>query len=411
MTATPVPLRRNRDFLLLWSGLAVSVLGSRISATAYPLLVLALTGSPADAGLVGFLATLPWLLFQLPAGALVDRWDRRRVMLVADAARGLALASVVAALATGRLALWQLMVVAFLEGTLFVFFNLAEHAAVRHVVPRTQLPTALSQNEARVRGAGLLGQPLGGVLFDLGRAMPFLADALSYAVSFVSVSLIRSRFRDETEEEPGALRRLPSEIGEGVAWLWNQPFLRAASILVAGSNFLFQALSLTLIVVVRDGGASGSTIGIMLAGAGAGGVLGSLAAPWLQRRLTGKAVVIGANWVWAVFLPAMLLTQNPYALGALYAAMAFVGPAWNVVIGAYQLSITPDRLLARVSSVETLVAYGAIPLGSLAGGFAVQALGGLGAIAALAGWMIVVALAATATPSIRRAPRLLPASA
>jgi MFS family permease len=159
-------------------------------------------------------------------------------MLVADAARGLALASVVAALATGRLALWQLMVVAFLEGTLFVFFNLAEHAAVRHVVPRTQLPTALSQNEARVRGAGLLGQPLGGVLFDLGRAMPFLADALSYAVSFVSVSLIRSRFRDETEEEPGALRRLPSEIGEGVAWLWNQPFLRAASILVAGSNFL-----------------------------------------------------------------------------------------------------------------------------------------------------------------------------
>jgi predicted MFS family arabinose efflux permease len=166
-----------------------------------------------------------------------------------------------------------------------------------------------------------------------------------------------------------------------------------------------------LIVVVRDRGASGSTIGIMLAGAGAGGVLGSLAAPWLQRRLTGKAVVIGANWVWAVFLPAMLLTQNPYALGALYAAMAFVGPAWNVVIGAYQLSITPDRLLARVSSVETLVAYGAIPLGSLAGGFAVQALGGLGAIAALAGWMIVVALAATATPSIRRAPRLLPASA
>jgi predicted MFS family arabinose efflux permease len=405
------PLRRNRDFTLLWTGLAVSVLGSRISATAYPLLVLALTGSAADAGLVGFLATLPWLLFQLPGGALVDRWDRRRVLLVADAVRGVALASVVAALLLDRLELPYLMAVAFLEGTLFVFANLAEHAAIRHVVAREQLPDALARNEARVRGAGLLGQPIGGFLFDLGRALPFVADAVSYVISFAMVTLIHSRFREEEPEERAALGRLPAEIAEGVAWLWRQPFLRATAILVAGSNFMFMALTLILIVVVRNAGASGATVGLMLAGAGAGGVAGSLVAPWLQRRVTGRVVVIGANWVWALSVPGMLVTQSPYVLGALYAAMAFVGPAWNVVIGAYQLAITPDRLVARVSSVETLVAYGAIPLGSLAGGLLTESLGGVTAIAVLAGWMGFLALAAAAAPSIRRAPPLAPATA
>lgn len=406
-----VPLRRNRDFTLLWSGLAVSVLGSRISATAYPLLVLGLTGSAADAGVVGFLATLPWLLFQLPAGALVDRWDRRRVLLTSDVVRCLALASVVAAVALDRIFLPHLMVVAFVEGTLFVFANLAEHAAIRHVVARQQLPAALAQNEARVRGAGLLGQPIGGALFDLGRALPFLADAISYVFSFATVSLIRSRFREDEPGERVSLRRLPSEIAEGIGWLWRQPFLRATAVLVAGSNFLFSALTLILIVVVRENGGSGATIGLMLAGAGGGGVLGSLVAPWVQRHLSGRVVVIGANWVWAAFLPAMLITENPYVLGALYAVMAFVGPAWNVVIGAYQLSITPDRLLARVSSAETLVAYGAIPLGSLAGGLLVESLGGGTAIAALAGWMGFLAIAAVAAPSIRRAPPLVPAAA
>ena len=143
VATAPVPLRRNREFVLLWTGLVVSTLGSRVSATAYPLLVLALTGSPADAGLAGFLATLPYLVFQLPAGAVVDRVDRRRLMIVCDAGRAAALASLVAALATGRLALAQVMVVAFLEGTLFVVFNLAETAAVQQVVPSEQLPAAL----------------------------------------------------------------------------------------------------------------------------------------------------------------------------------------------------------------------------------------------------------------------------
>src|SRR6266436_6068416 len=124
----PPPLRRNRDFILLWSGQAVSTIGTRVSSLAYPLLVLALTHSPAKAGIVGFAQALPYMLFYLPAGALVDRWNRKRVMLIADAGRALALGSLALVLAFGSLSLAQIIVVAFVEGSLFVFFSLAESA-------------------------------------------------------------------------------------------------------------------------------------------------------------------------------------------------------------------------------------------------------------------------------------------
>jgi predicted MFS family arabinose efflux permease len=396
-----VPLRRNRDFALLWSGMAVSVLGSRISTIAYPLLVLALTDSPARAGFVGFLATLPYLAFQLPAGALVDRWNRKSVMVACDVGRGVALASVVLALWLDAITLAHIMAVAFVEGTLFVFYNLAQSAAVRNIVPLEQLPQALAQNEARERGAVLLGQPVGAILFGVARWVPFLADALSYVASLLTLALIRKEFQ---ADRPRERRRLTAEVWEGVVWLWRQSFLRDTALLVAGSNLLFQALFLIVIVIAREQGASATVIGVMLAGFGLGGVLGSLAAPAIQRGLPMNRVVIGANWVWAVLVPAIAIAPNPYVLGGILALMAFVGPAWNVVVGAYQLAITPDRLLARVSSAETLVAYGAIPLGSLAAGLLLEGLGTVPATLALAAWMLALAVAATASPSIRNAP-------
>lgn len=405
----PTPLGRNRDFLLLWGGMAVSVLGSRISTIAYPLLVLALTGSPARAGLVGFLATLPYLVFQLPAGALVDRWNRKRLMIACDVVRAVALGSVVAALWLDALTLVQLGLVAFVEGTAFVFYNLAQSAAVRHVVHPTQLASALGRNEARERAAGLLGAPLGGILFGVGRSVPFLVDALSYLVSLATLLLIRKDF--QAPAQGVRTTRMLGEVKEGVVWLWHQPFLRATAFLVAGSNMLFSALVLVLIVIARDGGASSAQIGLMLSGAGLGGVLGSVLAPWLEQRLSMKWVVIGANWVWALLMPLMVVAPGPLALGAIFAGMAFVGPVWNVAIGAYQLTITPDRLLGRVTSAETLLAYGAIPLGSLAAGLLLETLGARSATIAIAAGMLLVAVAATASRGVRAAPSLREARA
>jgi predicted MFS family arabinose efflux permease len=402
-TQPPLPLRRNRDFTLLWTGLAVSTLGSRISSTAYPLLVLAVTGSAADAGIVGFLQWVPFLLFQLPAGALVDRWDRKRVMVASDVVRLLALLSLAVALLGHRVSLAQIMIVAFLEGCGHVFFELSEQGAVRQVVSPLQLPDALARNEARNRGAALVGRPTGGVLFGLGRAVPFLVDVLSYLVSIACVLLIRTRFQEERVAER---RNLPAEIAEGFRWLWSHAFLRTTLLLVASSNAVFQAAFIVVIVIAKEHGASPAEIGLMLGGAGLGGLAGALAAPWLQRRLPAKGIVIGANWVWAALVPLFALATNPYVLGAIFALTAFVGPAWNVIIGSYQLSLIPDRVLARVMSVDLLFAYGAIPLGALGGGLLSAWLGGGTAALVLAAVIVATAIVASASPAIRRAPTL-----
>jgi MFS family permease len=398
-------LRRNRDFMLLWSGQLVSALGSAITTIAFPLLVLAVTGSPAQAGLVGFAGTLPFLLFQLPAGGLVDRWDRRRTMLVADAARGVALGSVAVAYAAGALTVAQIVVVAFVEGTMFVLFTVAEGAALPHVVAPEQLPAALANNEARTRGATLVGQSLGGVLFGLGAAVPFLLDALSYVASLVSLLFIRRSLQEE--RAPAAERpALHREIAQGLGWLWRQPFLRAAALLVAGSNFVFQAMVLVVIVLAQDRGASSAMIGVIMGMLGAGGLLGAVVAPWINGHVHARNVVVGVNWVWALLLPAIALAPWPLAIGVVIAGMAFFGPAWNVVIGSYSLALTPDALRGRVKGVQGLVAWGPIPLGSLLGGALLQWAGGFTATMVLAVVMLAVAVAATLSPAVRHAPSL-----
>lgn len=381
----------------------MSMLGSRITGTAYPLLVLALTGSAAMAGLVGFLAMLPHLLFQLPGGVLVDRWERRTVLLAADAGRALAIGSLVLGLALGELSIAWIGAVAFVEGSLSVFFHLAETGAVRNVVAPTQLTAALAATEARGRAAGLLGRPLGGILFDLGRAVPFVADAASYVVSFACVSLIRTPLQEA--REPRTLGFL-GEVLEGMRWLWGQHFIRATVLAVASTNFLFQALTLTVIVMLTEQGSSGTAVGLVLGGMGLGGVLGSLAATRVQRRLRPQAVVVWANWIWALLIPLVILEPPAYLLGPLLVAIGVVGPIWNVVVVSYELAIVPDRLIARVRGAVMLIAWGTIPLGALTGGLLLEWIGPAATAAAVSVVMILTAAALHAAPSVRHAPPL-----
>jgi MFS family permease len=140
--APPPSLWRNRDYMLLWGGQAISSLGSSASGVVFPLLVLEITRSPAIAGIMGALFSIPYLIFSLPVGALIDRWDRKRVMMLCDGARALNLASVPLAMLFNALTVWQLFANAFIEGSLFVFFSISESAALPRVVPKTQLPAS-----------------------------------------------------------------------------------------------------------------------------------------------------------------------------------------------------------------------------------------------------------------------------
>src|SRR5581483_868854 len=150
--------------------------------------------------------------------------------------------------------------------------------ALPHVVRPEHLAQAIAQNQARQQGAGVVSRPLGGALFALGRPVPFLFDAVSYAASFVSLLFVRSSFQ-EARERPAT--RLRAEIAEGVHWLWRQPFLRATTFLIAGTNFGHAALGLAVIVRARALGASSTEIGLMLALFAAGALVGSALAPWV----------------------------------------------------------------------------------------------------------------------------------
>ena len=400
---TAESLRRNRDFQILWSGQVVSALGSRMSGVAFPLLVLALTSSPAKAGATLFAGALPLLLFTLPAGAYVDRVDRKRLMLACEAARFAALGTVPLALWAGRLTFAHILVVAFVDGTAYVFFEVAERAALRQVVPPRQLPAAIAQNQAREYTALLLGQPLGAVLFGAARAAPFVVDAVSYLASAASLLLIRTRLQETREPAAPNLRR---EIAEGVRFLWRQPLLRTAALLATGNDLALNSLYLVLLVLAKERGASAALIGAMFAFFGVGGVLGAIVAPVASRSLSPRMIVVGAVWAITLLVPLLLVVPGAVPLGVIYGAMFVALPAWNAVLGAYRVALVPDRLQGRVQSVSTLAALGVVPFGALGMGFLLEGAGTTPAIAAVFALMLVVSTAAALSRSLRDAPRL-----
>jgi predicted MFS family arabinose efflux permease len=374
------------------------MLGSRATTLAYPFLILSLGYSAAAAGAVGFVATLPYLLFQLPAGVWVDRVDRRRLMIGCDVVRCAGVALLALLIAFGWASLWQIAVVAFVEGTMFVVFTAAERSAIANVVPAEQLTDALSLNEARTRAAGLLGAPLGGLLFGLGRVVPFVFDAVSYLASLVTLSLIRSELQGPREEREHNFRR---ELVEGFGWLREHRFLLDSTVSVSLGNLVVRASQLLVIVLATRHGIAPALVGIMLATAGLGGVLGSLIAPRFQRACSPRDVVIGASLAWAVLFPLFTGTTNPYVFGFAWGGAALVGAVWNVVLGSYQLSITPDDLRGRVSSIGSLFGYGAFAVGSLVSGALISVVGTGGATWVLRVAIVAVAAATIVDPHIR----------
>jgi MFS family permease len=401
--SSPNPLRANRDFRLLWFGQTVSVLGSRVSAFALPYLVLTLTDSPARAGVVAFAAGLPLLLWQLPAGGLVDRWDRKRTMIWCDLGRGVVIASIALALWAEHLTFTQVAIVAFVEGSLFVFFNLAQNAAIPNVVSGEQLGRALAQNEAGARGAALAGGPIGGLLFGISQALPFVVDGLSFVVSIGSIAATRTDFRTEPRTDRDTFVR---EVAEGFRWLWQNRFLRATSLLFAGGNFIVNAVILAVLVVSRGRGADPLETGVILSFIGVGALLGALVAAWAQRHIRPRLIIVGINWIFAVLVAAMAVPQRPILIGPIIGLLAFSVPTLTVLVSTYELSLIPDRLLGRVESVILLLAWGSIPFGSLIAGSLLEWLGFTPALLALGGLMALVALGATISPAIRNIPPL-----
>lgn len=395
----PVPLRRNRDFVLYQSGQFLSLFGSGISRIAYPLLALALTGSAAKTGYVGAVEFAPFVLLAVPAGVAADRFDRRRVMIASDVVAAGALGALAAAVLGGHGRYWLILVVAFLDSAASTFFASAGSGAIKAVVPQPQLADASSITMARGSIVRLGSPPVGGAIFALSRGLPFLADALSYAFSTASVLLMRTPFQEE--REPGAR----THFREGFAYFWGIPFLRATIGMIAASNLIAVGAPIAVIILAHRHGLSSVAIGSFVALQGSTLLAGSIFSPLLRRIFPMRAILLSEFWMGLVYAP-FVAYPNIYVLAVVASLHAFWFPNTDSAIAAYSYTLIPDRLLGRTLAASTTLRAATAPVGPLLMGLLLAHSSPRVAVAALAAPVVLAAVLGTASPALRELPSL-----
>ena len=394
-------LSKNRDFTVLWIGDTVSELGSALSMFAFPLIAYALSGSALTAALVeaaylgGLCATL------LPAGVLADRVDRKRIMLVSSATGCAAYTSLAVAGATGSLTLPHLVVVALVAGVAAGAFNPAQLSAIRSVVATDDLPTALSQNQARQHVASLLGGPLGGALYAVTRWLPFAVDAITFAVACATVSRVR------TDLSAPRRRREPllQQLGEGFRFIWRRPFFRTLTAWSALTNLVTNAIFFVVLLRMITEGVPAAQIGLVSMAAGLGGVLGAALAPSLIHRMpTGRLTVL-IGWMCCLPLVPLTVSSSVWTACASTFFLLLLNPVGNAGISSYRMAVTPAHLQGRIGSTSQFASMSVMPLAPLLGGYLLEHQGGTTAITALVVASALLAVLLTSSRSIRSVPR------
>jgi hypothetical protein len=388
--------------MLLQTGQMLSNVGTQTTSIAYPLLVLAITHSPAKAGIVAFARNLPLALFALPAGLAADRWNRRRLMIAADVVRALAMGALATTILLDRVTFWEVVVIAFVQGFASTVFLGARPGALRAVVPAQQLPAATATETGRQAAVLLAGPPLGGVLFGLSRALPFVVDTLSYAFSTLSLLAMRTPFQQEREPHVESLR---ARLAEGFHFVWSQPFLRTCALLFGLANFIAPGLLFAVVVIGKQQGLSAGEVGALVAVFGGCLLLGSFLSPVVRRLLPVRAVLLLELWTW-VGCALFLIWPNVYVLTASLLPSALAIPSTDSVVHGYRIAMTPDRLLGRAESVRSTISVLIVPLGPLVAGALLGASSARATIAVFAAAGLVLAVWGTLSPSIRMAPSL-----
>jgi MFS family permease len=367
-------LWRHRNFLLLWSGQSVSEMGSSVTQLALPLTaVVVLRASTFQVGLLTSAATLAFALIALPAGALVDRWAKRRLMIWCDVARMVIIGSVPLAAALGALTLGQLYAVAVTAGVGTVFFDVAYQSYLPEVVHREHLVEGNGKLGATQAFAQVTGPGLGGALTGLaGAARALAADSISYAVSVASLLAmnVREEARPAGGGRPGTTLR--AEIAEGLSFVLRHPVLRKIVACTGTANlFGSMGVALEIVFLVRVLRVRPADTGLLIAVASLGGVAGGLLAGRLGRRI-GSARIIWYSMLVLGFPQLLIPLAAPgWRIAAFPVGMAFFSfsaVVYNVAQVSYRQAICPPRLLGRMNAAVRWVVWGTLPLGGVIGG-------------------------------------------
>jgi MFS family permease len=367
----------NRDFLILWSSQVTSVLGGQMAGLAYPLLILALTHSPSKAGLVPLFWTAPFVLFGLPAGALVDRWNRKTVMLVCDTIRMLGVLSLPLAYFLGFLSVPLVYAAALAEGVGFCFFNLAEISALTQVVTKTQLPHAMAMNEGGYAATSTVGPGAAGGLISLmrsqiaGTILVFIVDGVSYMASLVGLASMRTPFQQSRSDKPQS--SILAEVKEGLEFIWAKKRIRTVATWSAWNALIYGGFQLSVIILIEHHFHRGAgTIGPIFSAGGIGGVIGAVIAPRIHKKFRFGYLLMAIVALQGVFTFVLANAASLIVLAVTNMFLQMGNPVWNVTQMTYRLSVIPDQLQGRVNACYRLLIFVAFPVGSAIGGILLE---------------------------------------
>ena len=371
MTADHGPL--GATFWRMYVATASSDLADGIGRTALPLAAAAYTRNPVTiAGLTSF-TFLPWLLFALPSGALIDRMDRRKAMAAANAVRAVAVGALTVVVLADAGSVAVLYAVAFLLGAAETVYDSAVRALLPQVVGAHQLDRANSLITVEEGlGQTFVGAPLGSVLFAVAISLPFLLNTVGFVLAVVLILTVRGNYRPTRAPEVTTIR---ADIGEGVRWLRRHALLRGLTLISAGTAFANTIASGVLVLYVLEVlRLPAGNFGLFLLVGGAGALAGSIATPPLTRRVGRAAMLTAGSVLAAAAIAAMAFTRNGYVAAALFAVSAAGVMVWNVLTMSLRQVLIPSELFGRVQGAYRTLVWGGIPLGSLTGGL-------------LAGWL------------------------
>jgi MFS family permease len=360
-------------FWRLYAASAVSNLADGINRVALPLLATTLTRDPVLVAGLTSLAFLPWLLFALPAGAVVDRVDRTRAMAVANTVRAVVLGALAVTVLTGTASLVVLYAVAFVIGAAETVYDSAARAVLPQVVRRDQLDRGNGLlTTAEEASQGFVGAPLGSVLFALAVAAPLLTSAAGFLLATLLVLTIAGTHRPVRDAGPrSTIRR---DVAEGVGWLWRHRFLRGLT-LVSASTSLVQSMTTGVLVLyaLDDLGVGEAGYGLLLTAAGIGAVVGGLTAAPLAGRIGRTGTLVAGSVVAAAATAAMGLTDDAVVAGVLFGVGTAGVLFWNVLTMSLRQALIPEELFGRVQGGYRTLVWGGIPLGALLGGVLAEA--------------------------------------
>lgn len=360
------PARLGSDFRRFWLAAAASNLGDGVRLGALPLLALRLTDNPTLIGATSALTIAPWMLAPL-AGVLVDRADRRRLMIVGQFCRALLAAVLVALIAVDGLSIWLLLTIAVGLGVGEVIVDTTSQAAIPQLVEPHQLDLANSRLQVATQVLDeVVGVALGAVLFAQVASLPFAIDAATFVAGGVLLVSLRRPLQGDRRD---ASRSVRAELAEGFRFLLGQPFLRSAMAAAAISNVATNmSFAVLVVLVVTELGEPESAYGVVVAVSALGGVLAALVAGALTARLGRVRVLIGAPVVMAGGLLTAALSAGVVAASVAWFVIRFGVVSLSVPAVSLRQAMTPERLLGRVVASFRMVSIGAGPFGALVGG-------------------------------------------